>query len=55
MKAYDTIYKLKCEHYDIYHYVYKLKKTQRELAQKYINYDLKRNYWKPLKSLWFNI
>ena len=50
MKAYDAVYDLKYKHYDLYHYVYKLRRMQRDLTQKYIDYDLKRNYWKPLKS-----
>jgi septal ring factor EnvC (AmiA/AmiB activator) len=50
MKAYDAVYDLKYKHYDLYHYVYKLRKMQRDLTHRYIDYDLKRNYWKPLKS-----
>ena len=50
MKAYDNLYELKYKYYDIYKYVYNVKKLQRDLKLRYIDYDLKRNYWKPIKS-----
>ena len=50
MKAYDNLYALKYKHYDIYKYVYNIKKLQRDFKECYKEYDLKRNYWKPIKS-----
>ena len=50
MKAYDNLRELKYKHSDIYKYVFNIKKLQRDLKTKYVDYDLKRNYWKPIKS-----
>ena len=50
MKAYDVLYDLKYKNYYEYHFIFNLKRVNRQFKELYFSYELKNKLWKPIKS-----